>query len=111
MSVCALMRVDAGSDSRETRVVVVVRSPVSIAVAAGVGRSFGSHGVGLTRMFLNVPCSVQKCWHEYVNPHGSLDFRTLCHKEDENGTKRQPIALKFVRSAGMAVTLSLQHSL
>ena len=57
---CPDESLDAGSDSRETRFVVVVRSVVSIAAAAGVGRSLGSHGVGWTRIFLNVPCSVQE---------------------------------------------------
>ena len=52
---------DAGSDSRETRVVVVVWSVVSTAVTAGVGRSVGSQGVGWIRIFLNAPCSVQEC--------------------------------------------------
>ena len=108
----------------ETRV-VVVRSVVSIAVTAGVGRSVGSQGVGWIRIFLNAPAlyrsvdtdnTGQKAWqHErtrsVLTRMAALADSRRVIKVMKMATKRPPIALELVRSAGMAVTLSLVHSL
>ena len=116
--ICPDESLDAGSDSRETRLVVVVRSVVSVAVAAGVGHSVGSHGSVGPGFFSTSPAlyrsvdtgnTRQKAWqHERTRTEltrmAALTYARRVMKLMKMATKRPPIALKLVRSAGMAVT-------
>ena len=94
--ICPDESLDAGSDSRETRLVVVVRSVVSVAVAAGVGHSVGSHGSVGPGFFATSPALYGSVDMSILTLIAALSCDRSVIKLMTMSTKRPAIALKLV---------------